>query len=510
MLKTLSFLLLLASLVIAQEQVPTDVVPVDKPDEVVHGQRLRESSSLIRAKFARLKHDVDGSGLAVAVIDTGVRSTHIDFGNRIVAQKNFVNGTDNAWDDHGHGTHVSGIILADSISQGIAPGAKLVSLKALDDTGFGYWEVIDKALKWVLRNKDAYNITVVNMSIGDSGNYTEGFNDFLSQTIKELRAERIAVTIAAGNNFKHHESKQGMSFPANCPSCVSVGAVYDANLGIQAYWSGAAAFSTGADRITPFSQRLHWTTSAESRTDIFAPGARVTSTGYRDDYSMATMSGTSMAAPMTAGTILLIQQLFLRKYGELPSVDMLESILMKTATIINDGDDEDDNVENTGLDYPRGDALAALDWISGSDYCPNDMNIYSFGARINFREGRDDFYGLRISFLPQQPDLIYEIIINVGHDGKFLEIGPYGRIKEKGISGRFRKLANGKAVLSIRITQENLDNSWEKYGIENKDAKDIRVTLPVSMIVQEALFVDNPTLYYSSKRDIMGRVRLAK
>jgi len=507
MKKELSFLLLLASILTAKEQVPTDVVPVERPSEVFHGQRLRESSSIIRAKLARLKHSVDGEGSSVAVIDTGVRNTHVDFGNRIIAQKNFVTGTNDAWDDHGHGTHVSGIIVANVVNEGIAPGAKLVSLKVLDENGFGYWIAIVKALKWILENKDIYKITVVNISIGDSGNYTEGFNDALSQAIKELRAARIAVVIASGNGFESHESEQGMSFPANCPSSVSVGAVYDANIGIQAYWGGTIAYSTAADRITPFSQRLHQTTSPESRTDVFAPGAAVTSTGCRDDYSKATMSGTSMAAPMTAGVIILMQQLFLRKYGELPSVDMIENILRTTGTTINDGDDEDDNVVNTGLDYPRVDALAALDWISGSDYCPKDMDVDCFKAKINFREGKQDSYHLRISFFPQEPDAIDEVILSVGHDGEFLEIGNYGKIQAG--KGRLRKLPGGKVVLSVRI-KKNLDNSWEKYGIDNKDAKDLRVTIPVSMIIQDTVFVDNPTMYYSATKDCMGRVKLAK
>jgi hypothetical protein len=144
---------------------------------------------------------------------------------------------------------------------------------------------------------------------------------------------------------------------------VSAGAVFDANIGSVGYWDGALANTTGPDRLTPFSQRLHSNVSAIYRTDIFAPGASLTSSGIISDTSSSTMDGTSQATPVVAGVILLMQQYHKQQYGTLPTVDQIENALRASAVIINDGDDEDDNVTNTGLNYPRVDALTALQAI---------------------------------------------------------------------------------------------------------------------------------------------------
>jgi hypothetical protein len=166
--------------------------------------------------------------------------------------------------------------------------------------------------------------------------------------------------VAAGNDFYGHNSVQGMAYPAIFPQTVSAGAVYDANIGGTQYASGAIAYTTGPDRITPFSQRLHPDASAAYRTDIFAPGASLTSSGIISDTSSSTMHGTSQAAPVVAGVILLMQQLYLRQHGTLPSIDVIENALRNSAVTVTDGDDEDDNVTNTGLSYLRVDALSAL------------------------------------------------------------------------------------------------------------------------------------------------------
>jgi hypothetical protein len=152
-----------------------------------------------------------------------------------------------------------------------------------------------------------------------------------------------------------------MGYPAVFRNTVSAGAVFDGNRGGFNYHSGAKAFSTGPSRITPFSQRLHSSVGGENATDIFAPGAPMTSSGITGDNASAVMQGTSQAAPVTAGVILLLQEYHLRLRGSLPTVDRLEAWIKAGAAAITDGDDEDDNVANTGLGFLRLDAVGALE-----------------------------------------------------------------------------------------------------------------------------------------------------
>ena len=154
-----------------------------------------------------------------------------------------------------------------------------------------------------------------------------------------------------------------MSYPGIIRHCVSVGAVYDDFEGAFSYSSGAQAFSSAPDRITPFSQRLHETVNAACRTDIFAPGAPITSAGIHGAHGESIQHGTSQATPVTAGVILLMQALFKRVAGQLPPVDLIVDLLRQSAVTINDGDDERDNVRHTGLDFLRVDAVGALEAV---------------------------------------------------------------------------------------------------------------------------------------------------
>ncbi|NEQ70623.1 MAG: S8/S53 family peptidase [Symploca sp. SIO2D2] len=205
------------------------------------------------------------------------------------------------------------------------------------------------------------------MSLGDGQNYTDDTpfsNDEIRLKIQALRNEKVAVVIAAGNDFFVHSSQQGMSYPAILRESVSVGAVYDSSEGGFSYRSGASTSQSAPDRITPFSQRLHETVNPITRTEIFAPGAPITSSGILDDQAESTQHGTSQAAPVTAGVILLLQEYYLRLTGSLPSVDDLEIYLRAGGVVINDGDDEQDNVTNTGLNFLRIDAVQALENIN--------------------------------------------------------------------------------------------------------------------------------------------------
>ena len=359
---------------------PEIMVPVDPPVQIpdsVIVPRLLETSSYIRAIEARMRYSVSGTGFTAAVMDTGLRASHEDFKNKVLSQVNFTKDNnskpDNANDGNGHGTNIGGIICANGIHKGIAPGANIIPLKILSNAGIGSFEAVNDALEWVLDNRKKHNISVVNLSIGDGGNYTDDaffHADPIRKKIAKLRQLKVPVVIAAGNDFFRHKSKQGMAYPAIVTECISVGAIYDADEGGFAYKTGAIAYTSGSGRITPFSQRLHKSTGGSSQTDIFAPGAPITSSGIQNDRASSIQQGTSQAAPVICGVFLLMQELYSALYTGLekppanlspqPNVYQLITWLRTGGVVFFDGDDEDDNVTGTGQEFIRVDAYGAL------------------------------------------------------------------------------------------------------------------------------------------------------
>ena len=176
------------------------------------------------ARAAQLTYGYTGAGVGVAVIDSGVTNWHDDLthpgyssavrvknGQRVPAFVDFVNGRTAPYDDNGHGTHVSGIIAgngADSLGvrAGIAPSAHIVSLKVLDDRGRGVISDVIAALDWVVANKAAYNVRVVNLSVGAA--VTESYKtDPLTLAAKRAVDAGIVVVTAAGNLGKNADGQ---------------------------------------------------------------------------------------------------------------------------------------------------------------------------------------------------------------------------------------------------------------------------------------------------------------
>lgn len=311
---------------------------------------LIETTRFIRAAEARSQFDVTGDGLAVAILDTGLRTTHIDFLDRVPVTKNFTSDDGGevsiVTDGNGHGTNVAGIIAANGDHTGIAPKAAVIPLKVLNNNGGGSFTSINEALQWVIDNHTKYGITVVNMSIGDSKNLESDDNlttDEVRKRISILRGVNVPVVVAAGNDYFRYK-EQGMGFPAIARETVSVGAVYDAKLpSIIEYINGAKAYKTEAGQITPFSQRLHSSKGKACATDVFAPGAPITSSGKDTDNGESIQQGTSQAAPVIAGTVLLLQEFYLDRTKKLPTVDQIETWLKIGGVEIADRDEKADN-----------------------------------------------------------------------------------------------------------------------------------------------------------------------
>ena len=234
---------------------------------------------------------VTGTDTAIVVIDTGVNYTRTAFGGctavgvpdscRVIYFGDIA-ADDGALDDSGHGTNVAAIAAA------VAPGTGIISL---DVISAGYVSTTDMlaAMDWAIMNQVAYNIVAINMSLAGTTNNTsacQSGNPFYTAALQAIDVG-INVVAAAGNSGYTN----GLAIPACTPNVISVGAVYDSNVG-SISWSSCTDSSTQADQVTCFSNSAAFLT-------LFAPGALISAGG-------ATLGGTSQASPHVAGAIALL------------------------------------------------------------------------------------------------------------------------------------------------------------------------------------------------------------
>ena len=252
-----------------------------------------------------------GAGVTVAVVDSGLDTDHADLGNDLVGEECF-NQCDNATDrqsgagaaedDHGHGTNVTGIITSTGTvsSLGIAPDADIFAYKVLNSSN-GFASLtgnVIPALDDIIANHP--EIDLVNMSLGTfalySGNCdaSPASNVIAAAAINTLRSIGVTTFVSAGNSG----SGTSMGSPACVANSISVGAVYDADIGTYNFF--CTDTTTAADQVTCFS-------NSNSTTDIFGPGCAATSTGLANGTS--TFCGTSQASPASAAcAALLLEQ----------------------------------------------------------------------------------------------------------------------------------------------------------------------------------------------------------
>lgn len=250
---------------------------------------LAESLPLVQQPSAALDGK-KGAGTAVAVLDTGVDYSRPAFGAcpapgaagcRVAYAKDFAT-EDGVRDAHGHGTNVAGIVL------GVAPETKIVALDVFDGGG-AKSSVILTAIDWVVRHRADYNIVAMNMSFG-AGLYSSPCgSSVFAVAIAAARANGVLSVAASGNDG----SATSLGAPACTPSAVSVGAVYDGNIGAGWNWGMCTDATTSADKVTCFSNSAPFLT-------LLAPGALITAAG-------STYAGTSQAAPHVAGAVAVVK-----------------------------------------------------------------------------------------------------------------------------------------------------------------------------------------------------------
>ncbi|MFF4396231.1 S8 family serine peptidase [Streptomyces sp. NPDC001480] len=275
------------------------------------------------------KSGYDGKGVEVAVLDTGVDAGHPDLAGKIADSKSFVpDGT--VRDGFGHGTHVASTIVgsgaaSDGRRKGVAPGAKLVVGKVLDDTGHGQDSWILAGMDWAAHS----GAKIVSMSLGGTAS---GSSDVLSETVDELSAATGTLfVIAAGNTGP---SDQTVGTPGIADSALTVGAV------------------DKSDKLASFSSRGPRLGDSAVKPEITAPGVNITAARAAgttmgtpvDDY-YTTSSGTSMATPHVAGAAALVAQAHPDWTGQQIKADLASTAkTMPDATVFEQGDGRVDAV----------------------------------------------------------------------------------------------------------------------------------------------------------------------
>jgi subtilisin family serine protease len=245
-----------------------------------------------------------GQGVVVYVVDTGVRYTHQEFGNR--ARKNeSIKGIDEVNNDtdpndcNGHGTHVAGTI--GGFTYGVAKLAEIVGVRVLDCFGSGYTSDVVAGLNAIpafhaARYGAGYR-AVVNMSLGG------GKSVSLNEAVKALADAHIPVVVAAGN-----DNADAVNYsPASEATAITVGA--STNLDARASYSNYGP-----------------------SVDIFAPGSSITAPWYTSDTAIYTASGTSMASPHVAGAVALYLGLNSTSSSS-PSNTQIASAITSKATV---------------------------------------------------------------------------------------------------------------------------------------------------------------------------------
>ncbi|MFX0093436.1 MAG: S8 family serine peptidase, partial [Candidatus Hodarchaeota archaeon] len=255
---------------------------------------------------------LNGSGVKIAIIDTGIDKTHPDLDDldndpttndpKVIAEASFVDYDEDGLPDESpedttyHGTHVAGIAAGNGIQIGMAPGAWLMNAKAIDVGGGAYVSWILEAIDWAIVNE----ADIISMSFA----WVMEIQTLLNEAVEEAWDQGVVVVIAIGNSGTQPNA---VSSPAISRKTISVGS------------------TTSYDTVAPFSS---WGLSLIGTIDpdISAPGVDIFSTVPGGGYAVS--SGTSMATPHVSGAAALLLQAFKEKN---PTPDQIKFALLKTA-----------------------------------------------------------------------------------------------------------------------------------------------------------------------------------
>jgi len=284
---------------------------------------------------------LNGMAVSVAVIDSGINTTHNALKGRVLVTRDFTGG--DGLDHYGHGTHVAAIIAGQAGKtaetgdyRGIAPGAYLLNLRVLGDDGSGDVSDVVEAIDWTIAHRREYNVRVINLSLG-APVLQPYRDDPLCEAVERAVRAGLVVVVAAGNYGQTEDGKPvfgGITSPANSPHAIAVGAI-DTHDTAQ----------RSDDTLAVFSSRGPTQYDLILKPDLAAPGRHIRSAESAGSYLSKTyperhvsgaganavmqLSGTSMAAGFVSGAAALV----LDARGELTPRDT-KAALQSTSTFM--------------------------------------------------------------------------------------------------------------------------------------------------------------------------------
>lgn len=337
------------------------------------GVQNGDSAVIHEVDLAQQQTGYDGSGVTVAVIDTGIDSTHVGLNDlddddsthdpKVIAFYDAVNAPDKtngteiqAYDDQGHGSHCAGTVAGTGAPTyehpGMAPQAFLVGVKVLDAGGSGSFATVMGGMQWTVDHRYEFNIRAASMSLGGFGaiEWTSSEEDSVNRYANEMVRAGITMLIAAGNTA----GPGTIGTPGSSEDSITVGAL-NKNTAIAEYSSEGP---TEELRVKP---------------NVAFVGSDVMSVQYNSGDGYVAFSGTSMATPGVAGTVALM----LQANPDLSPFDV-RNILQETATyrechymLANQPCAEDQipkNRQNNVYGHGHVEALAAVMEAAERDY----------------------------------------------------------------------------------------------------------------------------------------------
>lgn len=308
---------------------------------------------------------LDGNGVVLCIVDSGIDLNHPDLRNlELMGWWDSVNGLDDPYDDEGHGTAMSGIIVADGGLTGISRGVDLLVAKAIDDEGQGSASTVADSVDWCVQQ----GADIISLSLGGGQSFGSGLftTDQLEQSVEEALDSGVFVIASAGNDGEDDDGDVGS--PGSVEDVICVGGITRSG----SIWSGSSEGDNDG-RLWP--NPILPRSNPDKKPEIVAPGHEVPvlmASGVENNGWWGWSSGTSAATAWISGSLaLLLQDNPDLKSGNSTDRQAIESVkeAITQASQMKEGQDSHD--EHYGYGHLRIDLLISqLD----SDGGPSDSS----------------------------------------------------------------------------------------------------------------------------------------
>jgi serine protease AprX len=296
---SLSLLIILASSITILYIWKGDELVIERPSPALSSWEM-EYKSLTGVSNQSLS-GLNGDGVVLCVVDSGIDLSHPDLGDLVLkGWLDSVNGIDEPYDDEGHGTAMSGIIVADGGLKGISRGVDLLVAKAIDNEGQGDASSVADSVDWCVQQ----GADIISLSLGGGQSFGSGFftTDELEQSVDEALNSGVFVIASAGNDGEDDDGDVGS--PGSIEDVICVGGI-SRNGGI---WSGSSEGDNDG-RLWP--NPILPRNNPDKKPEIVAPGQEVPvlmASGVGNSGWWGWSSGTSAATAWVSGSLALLLQ----------------------------------------------------------------------------------------------------------------------------------------------------------------------------------------------------------